>query len=114
MSKEHPYSTAETAREERSTAVTSRHDWHTDESLAVDVVTAVATAVDSAPTELESLYATIDPDALETVLRSDRNDEQLSERRRVSFEYAGRVVTVRSDGVITVSTRGRTRGEGDE
>lgn len=62
------------------------------------VVEAVADAVGTAPNELPPLYRAVDPDALEAVLDAPG--------ACVRFEYADRIVEVRSDGTVSVDQAG--------
>jgi hypothetical protein len=83
----------------------------TDRSPSEAVVRAVAAASDRNCIEpnpddesvpLESLYGTIDPDALDALFR-DAGDE--SRTGAVEFAYCGYDVTVRSTGLVTVTER---------
>ena len=71
-------------------------DYHND-SISLRVVEALATATDTAPNELDPLYNTIDPEALDRLFRPDSGDEI-----RVTFEYAGSDVEIRGDGTVVV------------
>lgn len=58
-------------------------------------------------TELEPLYEIVDPEGLDLVLEED-SAPRLDERRppkTVSFPYRELIVTVRSDGVISVTSQ---------
>ncbi|MFC4447650.1 HalOD1 output domain-containing protein [Halorussus aquaticus] len=76
------------------------------EPLSEAVVAAVAAFSDrssvgsDADEALEPLYGTIDPDALDVIFR-DTTDEPRS--GTVEFAYSGHDVTVRSDGLVTVT-----------
>lgn len=67
------------------------------------VVDAVAEAEDVDPIELEPLYAAIDPDALDAVVRSQQ-EGRIAPRTStlVRFEYQGYRVTVAGDGAVDV------------
>lgn len=67
---------------------------HEDE-VAIRVIEAVATNDGVDPLELEPLYDVVDPDALDTICRTDLD-------LKVQFEYCGHVIEVRSDGRIAV------------
>jgi Halobacterial output domain 1 len=69
---------------------------HGNESITQDIVREVATRTDVQPTELPPLYDFIDPDALDTVVRSTDSDLELS------FRFAGYRVTVEGDESIRV------------
>lgn len=60
------------------------------------VVESVATATSTDPVELPRLYDVIDPDALETAVRTMTGGE-------ICFHYAEHAVTVRSDGTVHVT-----------
>lgn len=65
------------------------------------VVEAVAIASDREPTAVEPLYESVDPDALDALVGSNGTDSEDGEAS-VSFEHAGHVVTVHSDGSVVV------------
>lgn len=64
-------------------------------TVSVRVVQNVANTTDSDPLELPPLYDAVDPDALDTLV--GRMSDGV-----VSFTYAGHVVTVTSEGSITL------------
>lgn len=66
-------------------------------SISTSVVLAIAELDGVDPTEMELLYAAVDPDLLDAVHRSDRPDAA-----DVAFDYRGYRVTVDSDGGIVV------------
>jgi hypothetical protein len=67
------------------------------------VVHAVATVTGTDPTELEPLYATVDPDALDTIVETDGDEEEpIAHPTTVSFALEGHHVTVRADGFVHV------------
>lgn len=72
--------------------------WTSDEPPASQVIHAVAAASGVPPDRLDPLYETVDPDALNRLFPSDAASEAA-----VHFRYAGHDVTVRSDGIITVT-----------
>lgn len=87
---------AETAPDDRRSRY--RHDFDGDRRPSVSVVLAVSNALDADPLELdERLYEAVDPDALDRLLENCE-----SAACRVTFELAGRSVTVRADGRIVV------------
>lgn len=65
------------------------------------VVEAVATASDREPTAIEPLYGSVDPDALDALVRSNGTDSEDGDAS-VSFEHAGHDVTVHNDGSVVV------------
>lgn len=68
------------------------------------VVQTVAETTATDPLELPPLFEAVDPDALDAFVRS-------LERGSVTFTYAGRSVTVDSDGSVTIDQlRGGTSG----
>lgn len=79
---------------------TERRVWTDVESLAFEVVHAVAKATDTDPNELGPLYETIDPDALTDLLRTSDDDSRATSEITISFQYADCDVTVYSSGTI--------------
>lgn len=75
----------------------NRHDWDGPAPLSYTVVETVAAVVDREVFEMEPLYSTVDPEALEAVLSSGAED-----RIRVSFRYEACTVAVTSDGAVVV------------
>ena len=71
-------------------------DYHND-SISLRVVEALANATDTAPNELDPLYNTVDPEALDRLFQPDSCDEI-----RVTFEYGDSNVEIRGDGTIMV------------
>lgn len=71
-------------------------DYHND-SISLSVIEALAAETGTDPIELEPLYHTVDPEALDQLFQDDATGEA-----RVTFEYGGRTVDVRSDGTIIV------------
>jgi len=65
------------------------------------VVEAVAKTVDREETALETLYGTVDPDALDALVRSGVGTA-FERDVAVSFPFADRQVTVRSTGDVLV------------
>jgi len=80
-------------------AVRSQFDLEkTPASMAVSATLAEVMAADSV--ELDPLYSTVDPDALDTLVRV-RNGT--TGDINVSFTHAGHAITVSSYGVVTIS-----------
>jgi len=71
-------------------------DYHND-SISLRVVEALADVTDTAPSELDPLYNTVDPEALDRLFQPDSSDGV-----RVTFEYGDARVEVRGDGTILV------------
>lgn len=80
--------------------VRSEYDWSSI-SPSTAVVESVAAAVDRETTDLDSLYASLDPDALDTLVGADRTARVRGDTA-VSFTFAGRRVTVDSTGEVLV------------
>lgn len=71
-----------------------------DGEVCVDVVTAVADALDRDPVALEPLSVAVDPEALDALV--GRTRVATAAVTSVSFEYLGYEVTVSSDGWIVL------------
>ena len=80
--------------------VQATYDW-SSVAPSTAVVETVAIAVDRELTALDSLYESIDPDALDTLVRSNRSSTD-DRPTTISFSFAGRRVTVRSTGDVFV------------
>ena len=76
------------------------YDWSST-SPSTAVIDTVATAVDTDPINMQPLYESVDPDALDTLIQSNG---AATERGTVtvSFVFAGRQVTVHSTGEVVV------------
>ncbi|WP_440991873.1 HalOD1 output domain-containing protein [Haloarchaeobius baliensis] len=72
---------------------------------AVAVVKTLADATGKEPTEMESLFGHIDPDALNTLLYSS-NGSEIDHVTTVTFTVEDRQVSVGSDGFVVVSASG--------
>jgi hypothetical protein len=88
---------------DESDVVEARFDWDTIQP-ATAVVETVADALDLDPTAVESLFETIDPDALNRLLVPNQTNES-STPIAVAFEYAGRTVTATNAGAVVVTDR---------
>lgn len=86
-----------------------RYDWDAVRPSTA-VVEIVSVAADVEPTDLEPLYDTFDPEALDHVVRRDGAVGPWSETT-VSFTYAGHEVSVCGDGEVTVTPTSRGDGE---
>ncbi|QWC20195.1 HalOD1 output domain-containing protein [Halorubrum sp. 2020YC2] len=84
------------------TEVRAQYDWGTT-SPSEAVVDAVADAVTGGPTSFGPLYDRIDPDALDSIFRADREGEPADDTR-VSFSLAGHLVVVHGAGDVVVKT----------
>lgn len=67
--------------------------------VAEAIVHAVAVAVDADPLSIEPLYESVDPDAVEALVRHGGRTVT------VSFEHHGVPLEVRGDGTIRVESR---------
>ena len=76
----------------------ARFRWTTPEQPSTAVVEALATVMDRDPTELPTLYDTIDPDALDALTAAAGAPDGIT----VSFEYEHYAVTVHSNRRIDV------------
>ena len=83
---------------------TVQYDRLDDTPLSVAVAEAVGTATGIDITELDPLHYAIDADALERLFEPRANG--LRTGGRVTFEFNDCLVTVSSDGEITVETIG--------
>ena len=66
-----------------------------DETVCEGVVNALTTATDTPAASLQPLYASVDPDALNSIFDGNRTG-------RVVFSHVGHRITVRSCGTIDV------------
>lgn len=90
-----------------SGAVRSQYDWSSTPP-SVAVAETVAVAVDREPTAIEPLYESVDPDALDALVRSNE-EPSAADTVAVSFDVAGRRVTVHGTGEVVVRTGGLNR-----
>jgi hypothetical protein len=81
---------------DETNVVREQYEWSSTDP-ATAVIEAVSAVVDRDPTEIEPLYGTIDPDALNSAIRSGADAATT-----VSFPFAGRRVTVHGTGEIAV------------
>ena len=90
---------------DRPEAGTLRHRYDWDAVCAsTAVVELVSIAADVEPSALDPLYDTVDPEALDRLVRRGGGAERDVE---VAFAYAGYDVSVSGDGEVTVTERGR-------
>jgi len=76
------------------------YDW-TAIPPSTAVIETVAVALDREPTATQPLYEAVDPDALNTLIRSTDSDPT-GEEVTVSFRFAGQSVTVHGGGSVVV------------
>lgn len=88
-------------RSDRSFIVRATHEYDSDRPLSTTVVSAVAEAKATDPTELPQLYDVIDPAALDAVFEPISPDRQRSSGA-ISFEFADLSVTVTGEGEVYV------------
>lgn len=87
-----------------STGTTERQQYDFEETApAMAVVQTLADATGEQPTEIESLFDHVDPDALNSLLRSS-NSSNPDEPTTVSFTVSDRHVNVGCDGFIVVTS----------
>lgn len=87
-------------------AISTRSETLFDEKPSLTVIDRIAELEGEDPAELSPpLYASIDPQALDSLFRSSNAGES----QTVQFTYLGYDVCVRSDGTITVSEPARAR-----
>ncbi|RBI63912.1 hypothetical protein DMJ13_05230 [halophilic archaeon] len=67
-----------------------------EEPVSRTVVQTVAERNDASVTELPPLYDSVDPDALNALVRRGGDD------LRITFRFAGRQIVVDGDGTVTV------------
>ena len=90
-------SAGNTGEGDDTSEIEQRFDW-AEIPPSSAIVETVAVATDTEPTELDAIQYTIDADALDTLLGDATNQENF----RISFEYAGTVVTATGTGLVRV------------
>lgn len=80
----------------------TRHDWEAGEGISTTVINAVAAVVGKATTDLQPLYDSIDPDALNSLLWSLRASGNGGDRSSVVFSFDDCEVTVEGNGTIWI------------
>jgi len=78
-----------------------QYDQQSSESLSLVVVRAVSAVIGREPTAMEPLYSTVDPEAIERLVRS-AGDGPL----RISFSYEGTLVSVEGSGDVVITPDG--------
>lgn len=81
-------------------SIRAKFDW-SEVSPSNAVVETVAIAADREPTVLEPLYETVDPDALDALIRS-RGTNSTDGDATVTFALDGYRVTVQRNGTVVV------------
>lgn len=71
-----------------------------EDDPSIAVVEAVADAADTDPSDLQTLHAAVDPDALDALLSSTALRGEFC---RLTFHYAGYEVSVFDHGLVTVA-----------
>lgn len=72
-------------------------NWEGSDSLCLTIVETVSAVTGQEPTEMETLYSVIDPDALESLLSTARGSNV-----QLSFAFAGCTVNVAGSGEVVV------------
>lgn len=80
----------------------AQYDTESSEALVTTVVQSVAALTGKTPVELDPLYATIDPDALQQVLDNSRSDSSKQESVSVTFNFASCEITLYCDGTMRI------------
>lgn len=88
--------------------IRAEFDW-SEVTPSTAVVETVAIAADREPTVLEPLYETIDPDALDMLIRS-METSSIDGNATVTFALDAYELTVQRDGVIVVRPDKARRG----
>lgn len=78
-----------------------KHDWSTNNSLCVSLLSVIEVASKVSTDELPTLHERIDPDALDGLFAPIKSGASRA-RGQVAFPYAGFHVTIAADGMITV------------
>lgn len=94
------------------TAVES-FDWTATDNPSAAVVSALADATGAGPTEIDPLYRTLDPDALDAVVASSVHSA-VSTEARVAFTHAGHRVVLKANGMGYLFEGPNTRAVDDE
>lgn len=79
-----------------------RYEWSSDTALSVAVIEAVASATGHDPMEIEPLYESVDPGALDALFESEAGRRDSG---TVSFLVADHLVVADSAGEIVVYPR---------
>lgn len=90
---------AEATHQQSSDAISEQYD---ERPASARVVEALALATGTDPLEIEPLYRSVDPDALDALFRT-------GDAGWVRFTHHGHEVTVHADGHVAVDGTGRSR-----
>lgn len=101
------------APQTRNESATHAFTWTESEGPSTAVVLATADVTGEDPTEMDPLYAAVDPDSLDALFAGTGASRR---NGTVEFEYHGCRITVRADGRGTVRKRpaGETAGSGSD
>lgn len=88
-----------------------RYDPETDESLSTVVVKAVSAVSGTPPTELGSLYETVDPEAIDTVYETIDDFPHHDKEGYLTFTFGDCDVTVHWTGTISIRPSEEARPE---
>lgn len=80
----------------------TQHDWDEGDEISATIIEAMAAVSGKEPTELKSLYEVVDPDALDQLMKSLRNDGNVGISPKLVFAYNHYVVEVEADGTVTI------------
>lgn len=85
---------------ESAAAIRDEYEWSST-APSTAIIEALAIATDCKPQELDPLYDSVDPDAVNTLVRSNasKSTDSIS---TISFTHAGHDVTIHSDGELVV------------
>lgn len=79
-------------------SVLGTYHWNEDgQSPSLAIIDALAELQAAAPTSLDALYNSIEPEALDRLLRHEKGDQIM-----VAFRRGDHVITVRDDGEIQI------------
>lgn len=101
----------ELAMRSRETAYVGEFEWGSDRTLSEAVVDAVATAAGVDPLQLDPLYESVDPDALDTIFMPEASGRPREGDASVAFSVCGYEVIVKSYGRILVYEKERKSNE---
>lgn len=78
------------------------HDWRDDRSLTSTVIDAVSAVTNTPSTEIDPLYESVNPDALNAVYEPTHAGELRREGGCISFRVDDCDVTVYWDGIVEI------------
>lgn len=82
-------------------SIRAEFDW-SEVTPSTAVIESVAIAADREPTAIEPLYETVDPDALDALIRSGGSNSTDGDAASVTFALDGFEVTVQRGGTVVV------------